>query len=61
MEIHPDQMVRALITNTQAKHSLERVLIAQLLERTARPYDQHTNRGLMKRISEKMLLLSKID
>ncbi|NVM52559.1 MAG: hypothetical protein HWN66_02565 [Candidatus Helarchaeota archaeon] len=56
MELQPGQMVQYLITNAQAKRPQERVLIAQLLDRTARPYDRHAYRELLERMLENMLL-----
>ncbi|MFX1295186.1 MAG: DNA polymerase domain-containing protein [Promethearchaeota archaeon] len=56
MELQPGQMVQYLITNAQAKRPHERVLIAQLINRTARLYDRYAYRDLLERMFENMLL-----
>jgi DNA polymerase elongation subunit (family B) len=56
MELQPGQMVHYLLTNAQAKRPQERVLIAQLLDRTAPQYDRVAYRKLLDRMFENMLL-----
>ncbi|HUX99990.1 MAG TPA: DNA polymerase domain-containing protein [Candidatus Deferrimicrobium sp.] len=56
MELQPGQMVHYLITNARAKRPQERVLIAQLLDRTTPRYDRDTYRKLLDRMFENMLL-----
>ena len=59
LDLHPGQMVQYLITNAKAKRPQERVLIAQLLDRTSRLYDRHAYRALLERMFENMLLFMK--
>jgi hypothetical protein len=49
-------MVQYLLTNAQSKHPQDRVLLAQLLEHTDRPYDRAAYRDLLERMFENMLL-----
>ncbi len=56
MDLQPGQMVQYLITNAQAKRPLERVLIAQLFERSACFYDPHAYCALLERMFTNMLL-----
>ncbi|NVM31027.1 MAG: hypothetical protein HWN65_19455 [Candidatus Helarchaeota archaeon] len=56
MELQPGQMVQYLITNAKSKRPQERVLVAQLLDRTDRPYDRKAYRELLERMFENILL-----
>ncbi|MHA1266068.1 MAG: DNA polymerase domain-containing protein [Candidatus Helarchaeota archaeon] len=54
--LHPGQMIQYLITHANSKHPHERILIAQLLDRMARPYDRIAYRALLERMFENMFL-----
>ncbi len=56
MNLQPGQKVQYLITNAAAKRHQERVLIAQLLDRSSRPYDRYAYKELLERMLENMLL-----
>jgi DNA polymerase elongation subunit (family B) len=59
MNPQPGQMVQYLLTNAQAKRPQDRLLLAQLLERTNRSYDRSAYRELLERMFENMLLFMK--
>ena len=59
MDPQPGKMVQYLLTNSQAKRPQDRVLLAQLLEHTDRPYDRAAYRDLLERMFENMLLFMK--
>ncbi len=56
MELQPGQKVQYIITNAKSKRPQDRVLVAQLLDRTDRPYDRKVYRELLERMFENMLL-----
>jgi len=56
LSIATNGMVQYLLTHTQAKRPQDRVLLAQLLEHTDRPYDRTAYRDLLERMFENMLL-----
>ncbi|TFG05750.1 MAG: hypothetical protein EU536_00820 [Promethearchaeota archaeon] len=56
LELQPGQMVRYIITNATAKRQRDRVLIAQLMDRTTFSYDRSAYCDLLKRMFDNMLL-----